>query len=67
MKWIEPKKSVALKYKIIGTDGNRQCYYTAGLITAEKGKLTPGKNESQFETYEVVAYILMEKSCTILF
>lgn len=37
------------------------------ILQVEKGKLTPGKSESQFETYKVVAYILMEKSRTILF
>lgn len=31
--------TVAMKYKIIGTDGNRQCYYTAG----RKKKVDPWK------------------------
>lgn len=37
------------------------------IIQVEKGKLTPGKNESEFEAYKVVAHILMEKHGTLLF
>lgn len=33
----------------------------------QKGKEIPGKNESEFEAYKVVAYILKEKNCTFLF
>lgn len=37
------------------------------IMQVEKGKLTSGKDESEFEAYKVVAYILMEKRPTFRF
>lgn len=37
------------------------------ILQVEKGELTPGKDESELEAYEVAVHVSMGKHCTLLF
>lgn len=37
------------------------------ILQVEKGKLTPGKDESELEAYEVAVRVSVEKHRTLLF
>ena len=49
------------------TRSSEQMETVSDVLQVEKGKLTPGKDESGFEAYEVVVHVSMEKCCTRLF